>query len=118
MLPAPAAGFTPAEAFRVPADAVNSVMLSCFDRDSLQASEMGLEVGWCWVGEVVAQALREVLVEEGRGEKKTDKSLHQSLVTEHILSCDLAGFAALTSWKNSQCRVRCCTLHYEYSEVI
>lgn len=42
-LPTLAARFTPVKAFRVPTDSQNSVMLSCFDRDSLRSitSKMG-----------------------------------------------------------------------------
>lgn len=63
--------FTSATAFRVPTDTQNSVMLSYFDWDSLRfiTSKMGWE-GW------------------ERKKKTPDKTLHQSVATEQILSCD------------------------------
>lgn len=63
--------FTSATAFRVPTDTQNSVMLSYFDWDSLRfiTSKMGWE-GW------------------ERKKKNPDKTLHQSVATEQILSCD------------------------------
>lgn len=65
--------FTPAKAFRVPMDTQNSVMLSCFDSDSLCSitSKMGWE-GW---------------KENKNNKKKTDKTPQQSVSGEKTLSC-------------------------------
>lgn len=69
-LPALAVIFTPAKAFRVPADTQNSVMLSCFDRDSFCHKQNGLR--------------------GGAEMKKTDKTPHQSVVAEQ--------YSNMTKW--------------------
>lgn len=97
--------FTSAKAFRVPTDTQNSVMVSYFDRDSLRS--ITSKMGW-----------------EGRGKKTTDKTLHQSVATEQILSCD-----PVVCCLTHACNVHfiymvhthvfccCCTFCYEYSKV-